>query len=226
MRQESGDLDRQLKQLAIVAQQHQPKSLERRLALNRLCIELLKPGCLSAFTVPSEFDRSEIYQEALSLTMLEVCQKIDSYKVEKEVRQWCNFILKMRQYDVIKTYKNQGVTAIPRFSKHNPPNRDNVTFSGFDSSEDLENLLIPEERRSASMELRQLIEEDPDSMFSCEFVRDRPDVNFKVLAIAHIWDDRSWSDIAEEFDLHIQTVYGFFKNKMVQFCPYFRDYFS
>lgn len=88
MCQESTDLDRQLKQLEIDAQRHRSKSLERRLALNQLCAELLKPGCLTSYPVPSEFDRHEIYQEARSQMLLEVCQKIDNYNSENEVRQW------------------------------------------------------------------------------------------------------------------------------------------
>jgi hypothetical protein len=218
MCQESADLDRRLKQLAIEAQQHLPKSLKRRLALNQLCAELLKPGCLTGSTVPSEFDHNEIYNESLSVTLSEISQKIDNYNPEMEVRQWCNFILKKRQSDVIAKYRSQGITAIPRKS------RDRVTFSGFNDLNDLENLLSSDETRSASMELRQLIEEDPDHMFSREHIRDQPDANLKFLAIAHIWDDRIWSDIADELKLSVPTVHGFFQKKFPRFYPYFRDY--
>jgi hypothetical protein len=218
-------LDRRLKQLAIDAQQHRPRSVERRLALNQLCAELLKPGCLTSYTVPSEFDRREIYQEALSLMLLEICQKIDNYNSQKEVRQWCNFILEKRQRDVIAKYKKKGMTAIPRSSVSRHPDRDSVAFSGFNNPEDLEKFLSSDEMQSASMELRQLIEEDPDCMFSREHIRDRPDANFKILAIAHIWEDRSFSDIARELEVSVPTIHGFFKKKMRQFYPYFREYF-
>lgn len=224
MCQESADLDRRLKQLAIAAQQHLPKSLKRRLALNQLCAELLKPGCLTSSTVPSEFDRQEIYNEALSLTLLEICQGIDNYNREKEVRQWCNFILEKRQLDVMNKYRKKGVTEIPRRAAVDRSDRDNVTFLGFNDIDELENFLSSDETRSASMELRQLIEEDPDRMFSREHIRDRPDANLKFLAIAHIWDDRIWSDIAAELKLSVPTIHGFFTKKMPQFYPYFKEY--
>ena len=224
MCQESTDLDRRLKQLAIEAQQHLPKSIQRRLVLNQLCVELLKPGCLIGSTIPSEFDRQEIYNEALSLTLMEVCQKIDSYDPQKSIRRWCGFILKKRQIDVVEIKRKQGMTSIPRLSKSVEPDRPRVTFLGCNDLEDWEKLWSADETRSASMELRQLIEEDPDRMFSREHIQDRPDANLKFLAIAHIWDDRIWSDIAAELKLSVPTIYGFFKKKMPQFYPYFKEY--
>ncbi|MGB3238848.1 MAG: hypothetical protein WBB29_11160 [Geitlerinemataceae cyanobacterium] len=217
-------MDRRLKQLAIEAQQYLPKSLKRRLALNQLCAELLKPGCLTGSTVPSEFDRQEIYNEALSLTLMEICKKINNYNPEKEVRQWCNFIFKKRQQDIIDKYRKQGMTSIPRASSRTKSDGDRVPFSGFNDIDDLENILSSAETRSASMELRQLIEEDPDCMFSREHIRDRPDANLKFLAISHIWDDRIWSDIAEELKLPVPTIHGFFQKKFPPFYPYFREY--
>jgi hypothetical protein len=218
MCQESADLDRRLKQLAIEAQQHLPKSFERRLALNQLCVELFKPGCLTTPAVPSEFDRHEISQEVLSLMMLEVCQKIDGYNPEKEVRQWCNFILKKRHLDVMNKSRKQGLTSMPQ------PDGDPVIFLRVSNMDDLENMLRSDTTQSVSMELRQLIEEDPSFMFSREHIRDRPDANLKFLAIAHIWDDRIWSDIAAELKLPVPTLHGFFNKKMPQFYPYFKEY--
>lgn len=223
MCQESADLDRRLKQLAIAAQQHLPKSLKRRLALNQLCAELLKPGCLTAPAVPSEFDRHEVYQEALSLTLLEICQKIDNYNRDKEVKQWCNFILNKRQIDVMNKYRKKGVTGIPR-SPINKSDQAPIADSRFIPLDYLDNLMISDTGQSVSMELRQLIEEDPNQMFSREHIRDRPDANIKFLAIAHIWDDRKWSDIATELKLPVPTVHGFFQKKMPQFYPYLKDY--
>ncbi len=232
MPEESADLDRRLKELAIVAREHPAKSRQRRLALNQLCAELLKPGRLVVPAVPSEFDRREIYQEALSLTLLEICQKIDSYNSQKEVRQWCNFLLKKRQADAITKYRKQGLTSVPRrvsnssdASFDSPRDRgDRGNFLGVSAPEDLENILSSEETRSNSRELRQFIEEDPDGIFSREHVRDRPDANLKFLAIAHIWEDRTWSEISEELQLPIQTIYGLFKKKMPNFYPLFREY--
>lgn len=221
MRQESANLDRRLKQLAIAAQQHLPKSFKRRLALNQLCSELLQPGCLTPSTEPSEFDRQEIYQEAIGIMLLEVCQKIDKYNPQNEVRQWCNFILKKRQLDVIAKYRKQGMTSIPKAPKSDG---DAVTFSGFNDLDDLENFISSDRDRSTSSDLRQLIEEDPDNMFSKEHIRNRPDANLKFLAIAHIWNDRTWSDIASELNLPVQTVYGFFTKKISQFYPFFKQY--
>jgi hypothetical protein len=219
MCQDCADLDRRLKELAIAAQQHPPRSIERRLALDRLCSELLQPGCLKKSTVPSEFDSNEIYQEALSLVLLEVCQKIENYDREKKVRQWCNFIFEKRQLDVIEKYRKRGVTSIPK------KNTSGVTFS--DELDYLNNFLSSDETQSTSMKLRQLIEEDPDRMFSREHVRDRPDANLKFLAIAHIWDDRIWSDIARELkNISPSTLQGFFKKTMPKFYPYFRDYLN
>lgn len=73
--------DRQLQQLAIESKQHPSLSPQRQLALNRLVNKILQSDSLShpqrGSWSPNLYE--DLYNEALQKTLLEICQKIDSY---------------------------------------------------------------------------------------------------------------------------------------------------
>ncbi|NJM69376.1 MAG: hypothetical protein HC862_03610 [Scytonema sp. RU_4_4] len=112
-------LDQRLQQHAKEIQQCPPLSPERQLALNRLVNEILKSGRLGRpqrqLWSPSLYE--DIYNEALQKTLLEICQKIDSYNPEHPVLAWVNFRLNFQFIDVVNDYRKQGITQIPKSDK-------------------------------------------------------------------------------------------------------------
>ena len=75
------ELNQKLQQLVKKAQQHPPKSVERRMALNSLAQEILSSGHLSRLRnspcPPHLYE--DFYNEALQKTLMEISQKIDGY---------------------------------------------------------------------------------------------------------------------------------------------------
>ncbi len=210
----------ELRKLAIAAKQHPPKSLKRRLALSRMFEILLQQSQLRYFKLTFRMEPGlyqYVYEEALSETILEFCQRIDNYQETdekgnpKSVIAWFAFILDMRARDVYGKYKKGGITYWPK-------------SNGCPNLNDLEMLSLPDKILSESQQLRQAIDLDIGGIFAEKHVRDRPDVNFRTLALAHIWDDRTWTDISSEIGVPVQTLSRFFQQTLKEFAPFFRKY--
>ena len=221
------NIDQQLNQLAREAQQHPPRSYERRKALNRLVEEILASGRLGhpqrgSFPLPSSV-YEDLYSEALSTTLMEICQNIERYDRTKDVMAWCNFLLTHRFKDVWSRYRLGGVTQLPRNSS---PANNHGTEQIFvrPNLEDLDGWQPPQENISQSEQLKQLIEENPDNMFSQESVRGQPKATFQFLAIAKIWQDRKWKEISSELNVPSSSLCDFYKKQLNRFKPYFREY--
>ncbi len=92
---ETDEIDQCLKQLAMEAQRHPPKSRQRQRALAKLVSAIERSGKL-AHPYPSYFRGSykEIYAEAQQRLFCHICEKIDDYDSQREVLQWANFLLK------------------------------------------------------------------------------------------------------------------------------------
>ena len=221
------NIDQQLNQLARDAQQHPPRSYERRKALNRLVDAILTSGRLghpqrSSFPLPPSV-YEDLYDEALSITLMEICQKIEQYDRSRDVMAWCNFLLTHRFRDVWSRYRRGGVTHLSRNSSPANNGRTEQIFVR-PNLEDLDGWQPPQENISQSEQLKQLIEENPDNMFSQESVRGQPRATFQFLAIAKIWQDRKWKEISSELNVPSSSLCDFYKKQLNRFKPYFREY--
>ncbi len=218
-------IDCLLNKLATEAKQHSPRSYERRRALNLLVNEILKSGHLAyprKGSLPSKI-YEDIYNEALNNTLMEICQKIDSYNTEKDLMAWCNFLLDKRFTDCFNQYNRRGMTYIPRgFQYHQDQNNQDVpTISNI---EDLEHFVPQPEQVSESQELQRLIEENPGNLFTKDHVKGQPRATFQFLAIAKIWNDQKWKEISSELNVPISSLCDFFNKRLKEFTPYFREY--
>ncbi|KAM3113978.1 hypothetical protein [Phormidesmis sp. 146-33] len=213
------DLDQRLQQQAKEAQQHPSKSSQRQIALNRLVNEILKSGRLGhpQRHLWSASLYEDLYNEALQKTLIETCQKIDSYNPDHPVLAWVNFRLNFQFIDVVNDYRKQGITQIPKSDK-----TEQIAY--LPSLDDLDNLVSPEETLSASQLLQQFLEDDPDNLLQKQRLRERPEVTFQSLAWARFVEGQTWLEIAISLNVSVQTLCSFFNRQLKDLMPYFRKY--
>ncbi len=225
MNEEKATIDCLLNQLATEAQQHQPRSYERRRVLHLLIDQILKSGHLahpSGGWLPAGV-YEDIYNEALGNTLMEICQKIDKYNPEQNVMAWCNFLLNKRFIDSLNQYTRRGMTHIPRGSQ-NHQDENNQYVTTLPNLEDLEHFIPRSERISESQELQKLIEENPGNLFTKDHVKGQPRATFQFLALAKIWRDQKWKEISSELNVPVSSLCDFFNKRLKEFKPYFQEY--
>jgi len=201
------ELDEQLRQLALVAQQHPPLTPERQLALRKLINGILTSGRLCH---PKSGQLSgayqDIYDEALQELLLYICENIDKYNPERgSVMAWVNVLLERRFFK----------EAIPKIL--DKPNLTRMTLS------DLDNLALPEESENLTDLLRECIELDPENLFKKEHVENYPAVSFQALMRRRILG-KSWKDISAEFHLKTSTISSFYSRSLTKFSSKLQEY--
>ncbi|MGB7711383.1 MAG: hypothetical protein WBL95_17930 [Microcoleus sp.] len=220
------EIDLQLKQLALEAQQHPARSQKRQIALTKLIDQIYRHNRL---TRPHIGDDSllhlyeDIYSEARLKIVEHICQNIDTYDSQKPVMAWVNHFFNFRFQDVRDRYTNQ---IRPRM---------NQTRIKILSIDNLEGFKLEQEewelyQDKASMlqlvedaeMLRKLIEEDPDHIFRNTTVRGRPDITWQLIALARL-DDEKWENISQRFDKNISTLQSFFDRNLRKFSDYIRN---
>ena len=91
----NGEIDDRLKQLAIAAKNHPPKTVERQKAVAKLYMEIERYKIIKCPKNPNF--SPEIYQEICTETkqdlMLRICKEVQNYRPEKDVSQWVNFLM-------------------------------------------------------------------------------------------------------------------------------------
>jgi hypothetical protein len=215
----NADLDQRLQQQAKETQQCPPQSSDRQLALNRLVNEILKSGRLGRpqrqLWSPSLYE--DLYNEALQKTLLEICQKIDSYNPDHPVLAWVNFRLNFQFIAVVNEYRKQGITQIPKSDK-------TEQIAHLPSLDDLDNLVSVEDTVSVAQLLQQFLEDDPENLLRKQRLRERPEVTFQSLAWARFIEGRTWLEIATSLGVSDQTLCSFFNRQLKELMPYFRKY--
>ncbi|NJN88222.1 MAG: hypothetical protein HC881_20415 [Leptolyngbyaceae cyanobacterium SL_7_1] len=203
--------DTQLKQLAIEAQRHPPRTVERQQALTQLVTAIKLSGRLAhphrATFTPSFYDL--LYDEAVNRTLTYVCCAIDNYDPERGDRKfmnWVNFRLERVLLDCRAEFSDRETTELPNLN-------------------DLDNLAQPQDSDSPAQLLRDYIEQDADQVFESAHIRDRPDANFRVIALDR-FNDKSWDDISTQLGIKVPTLSSFFQRCCQKFAPRFQEYLS
>ena len=198
--------------LALTAQQNPPESESRQYALREL-VEAIR--CSGKLCRPHRGKFSPefyklLYEEAVNQTLVYVCQKIDLYDASRGAKfmTWVNFRLDKL---VIECYR--------QFSS--------PQTQSFACVDDLERVLEKQQpstpTRGLSVQLREVLEEDPNNFLKNEHIRARPDANFRAIALAVI-SGKSWKEISVEFDLPIGTLSSFFGRTCRKLAPTFKEY--
>jgi len=204
---QNNELDEQLKQLAISAQQHPPLTQGRQLALRKLVNGIVQSGRLGR-PQRGQFSGSyeDIYDEAVQELLLYICQNVEKYDPERgSVMAWANVLLERRFFK----------EAIPKIL--GKPNLQKMTLS------DLDNLAPPEETESLTEILKECIELDPDNLFKKEYLQNYPAANFQALLQRRILG-KSWKEISAEFDINIKTISSFYYRCVNKFSSRLREY--
>lgn len=194
--------DRALNQLAREAKQYPERSYERRRILNRLANKIFqstiyRPHCDSLSPAASE----DLYREALNITVMEICKNIDKYDESRDILGWVNFLLKRRYIDLLRPRK-----TMPSLDDIGP--------------------ICYEPDPSASAELKQWIEADPDGIFTRKHIKRNPDATFQFIVLARIWEDRKWGDISAELNISNSTLCEFYKKQLKELTPYFKEFLA
>lgn len=213
------EVDTHLKQLAVEAQHHAPKSLERQRALARLVSAIQQSGQL-CFPYRGQFRGfyADIYAEAQQRLFCHICEKIDAYDPKKEVLQWANFLLKKRFFveasrDIMPTVpKGVDRKAIKR-----------LTIDDLDrnNSSQVDSQLTP----SLSQQIIEYIEADTEGIFKSTYACNNPAANFQFLALK-ILAGYSWKEISSELEIKIPTLSSFYQRCLTRFASKFKEYLS
>lgn len=197
-----------LKNLAIEAQQHPANTEFRQHTLRELveAIRLSGKLCRPHQTKVSRQFYDLIYEEAVNKTLTYICRKIENYDPErgdKKFMNWVNFRLDRVILESFHEFKDPNITNLP-------------------SLNELEEIAQPEETSSLLEKVRQTLEEDPKNVFKHTHIRNRPDANFQVIALAR-FSGKSWEEISAKLEIPLATASRFFQRCCEKFRSYFED---
>jgi DNA-directed RNA polymerase specialized sigma24 family protein len=210
------DVDSHLKQLALEAQRHPPKTRQRQRVLAKLLSAIQHSGKLvRPYRGQFRGFYEDIYAEARQRLFLHICEKIDEYDSQREVLQWANFLLRQRFFI---NASREIMPTMPRGVDARQIKR--LTIDDLDRN-------IPPDKHSPSLsqEVRQVIEEDPEGIFQQDHVTNHPAANFQAIALK-ILSGYSWKEISAELDVKIPTLSSFYQRRLTKFAPKFKEYLS
>lgn len=201
--------DARLQKLALAAQQFEPQTEERRYALRELLEAIQLSGRICrphSNKIPVSF-YNLIYEDAVSQTLLYVCEKIDKYDPEKgktgNLMTWVNFRLDKLVIEAWNKFLFSEKLVTP---------------------ESMPNLIINEQPPSVSESIRECIEEDIENVFRQTHIKQHPDANFQEIILLRM-SEKTWREISQEFGgIKITTLSNFFKRSCRKFAPKIRKY--
>ena len=203
------ELNQKLQALVLAALRCQPLTPEQQAALRQLVNAIWQSGRLcrpQRGNFPGIYE--DIYAEAQQDLFLYICQNLHKYNPERgTVMNWINMLLERRFFK----------EAIPKVL--GKPDMKRVCLS------DLENLAMPEDTKSLTDALKEIIEADPDNLFQSAHIRDCPDATFQALCLRRL-SNHSWKRIAAEFDVSISTASNFLKRCLDKFAPDLKKYLN
>lgn len=221
------EIDLQLKQLALEAQQHPAGSKERQIALTKLIDQIYRHKRLTRPYIDPRLSHlyEDIYSEARLKIVEHICQNIDTYDAQKPVMAWVNQFFNFRFKDVRDRYTNQ---IRPRMNQTRIKILSIDKLEGFKLEQEEWELYQDKASMLQLVEdaemLRKLIEEDPDNIFRNTTVRGRPDITWQLIALARL-DDETWETIAQKFHptKTISTLQSFYERNLRNFSDYIRN---
>lgn len=206
------ELDEVLKRLALEAQNFPPGSRQRRRILTRLVQLTRTSGRLCRPYVgqfPHVYD--EIYNEALQLLFIYICDRIDAYNPERSpFLRWVNFLLQRRFF-------NQ---AIPKIIGDRREVSFNPITSTFPVQQHFAAKHLPP---SLSEAIAQCLQEDPAGLFEGRSLRQMPEVTFRMIAIRRLEGD-TWKAISTDLGVRISTLSDFYQRSLTEFSEFIKDY--
>ncbi len=185
---------------------------KRRIALNKLIGAIRCAGKLSQQSqwlgLPNYED---YYNEALQHTFIEICQNIEQYNPQYPVMAWVNKIFGRRFYDVVKKDRKRGITLLPK-------NQETTQVLSLD---ELNKDLPAENEISEQEQLKEIIENDPESFFKNEYIKEHPQASLKAILLL-VLEGKQWKEISEELGVPISTASSFYQRRMRKIITYLK----
>ena len=209
----NGEIDDRLKQLAIAAKNHPPKTVERQKAVTKLFMEIEKYKIIKC---PKNLNFSyQIYQEICAESkqdlMLRICKEFYNYRPEKEVRQWVNFLMtKCFQEATPKVIGMKDLKPLYYGDME-------LIFNKLQQQAEHDSYRI-------EADLIEMIQEDPDDVFKSEVMKKYTHVNFQLLLVIKVVEDVCWQQISEELGVSVSNLSSFYRRSLEKFTPRFREY--
>lgn len=216
------DENQLLQQLVAQAKFHPDRSAQRRIALTKLISKIRQSPSLkkpnSSSNTPNYLD---IHNEDLNGVCMEVCLKIDSYDRKRPVMAWVNNMFNYRSIDAYNRNQRRGITNIPKNERPSYIELDRPI-----NSNDTENMYTqistPHVNDDEYTLLKDLIQIDPDGVFSSRHIQNRPDVTFQKIALMRL-EGEQWNEISQQFKLLSSTAPSFYQRSINHFLDYIRE---
>ena len=218
--QRDNALNQQLQELVEEIKQYSASNdsvtvkVKRRIGLNKLINTIEASGRLSKqtqwFGLPNYED---YYNEALQLTFIEICDKVDEYNPKYPVMAWVNQIFNWRFIDVINKEQKKGLTNVPK-KKKIPP---------IISLDWLKIKLIIDKEISEIEEIKEIINQDPEKYLINEHVKAHTEANLKAILLL-LLEGNKWKEISQELGVSISTVSSFYYRNMHNIIAYLKKY--
>lgn len=207
------EIDSRLKQLAIAAKNHPPKTVERQKAVTKLYMEIERYKVINCPRNPNFSYQvyREICADAKQDLMLRICKEIHNYRPEKEVSQWVNFLM-------IKCFQEATpkVIGVKDWKRLYCENMD-LFFHKLGKQAEHELYQI-------ELALVEMIKADPGDAFKSEASKKYPHVNFQLLLVKRVVEDASWQQISEELGVSVSNLSSFYRRSLEKFTSRFREY--
>ena len=196
--------DTQLKKLGLAAQKYLPNSELRSYALTELVKAIKLSGRLCRPHIHQfSYDFYQVlYEEALTETFTYICLNIDSYDPERKNKKFMNWVNFNLDKFLLKCYENHIA-----FQKYTLP-----------SLQELDQIVQPVVETRLSELVSQYIAKDPQNIFQSTHIRNRPDANFRIIALAKL-NNEKWEVISEDFNIPISTLSSFYNRWCRRFAP-------
>ncbi len=206
------ELDEVLRGLALEAQNSPPGSRQRRRALTRL-VQLTRTSGRLCRPYLGQFPHvyDEIYNEALQLLFIYICDRIDAYNPQRSpFLRWVNFLLQRRFFNqaIPKIIGDRREISINPIT---PPFPVQQQFSAKTFSPSL------------SEAIAQCLRDDPSGLFEGRSLRQMPEVTFRMIAIRRL-EGETWKAISADLGIRISTLSDFYQRSLTEFAGFIRDY--
>jgi DNA-directed RNA polymerase specialized sigma24 family protein len=200
--------DALLKQLALEIQSLPARSEQRQHLLGELIQAIRLSGKMCRphrqKFVPAFYEL--LYEEAVSETLLYICRNLDKYDPQrgkdKKFMTWVNFHLDKFVIDCRRKFSSLENSFFPVLGE-------------------IEKMATPEDPFHFSDLVREYIEEDTEALFSNTKIANRPDANFRAIALAR-FAGKSWEEISLELGILIPTLSSFYQRCCRKFSTKFK----
>lgn len=188
--------------------------VKRRIALNKFVNDVVNSGRVSKQTQWLGLPNYEDYHnEALQLTFMEICSKIEEYNPQYPVMAWVNKIFHWRFIDVVNKERKKGITKIPKGEKISPVlSLDEITKEIRQSNQ-----------LSQTEIIKEVINKDREKYLISQQLRGHPEANLKVILL-FLLEGKKWKEISEELGVPLSTLSSFYQRRMHKIIVYLKKY--